>query len=155
MKQIKQIRRGVFLVLQILVLIFFNEFASSADRFADVIIERSEQMKNSERSMKVIKQSIAVSDFERAEKYSLFLQNWASTMVNFFPEGSGASISNTSAASNDIWKDFTVFRHLVELKKEASDRMVSASRREDKRELIRAYEATEKICIKCHEAFRN
>lgn len=76
-------------------------------------------------------------------------------MISFFPLGSGASTSNSSAASNDIWENFSAFERLVKSKQKGADEMMSAAKNNNKQKLIQAFDATVKNCNSCHSAFRN
>ena len=136
-------------------LITFTANGLLLGKTTDVITDRMRFMQMAERSIFAIKQSIMVLDFRRANDHALMIQKWAYKMKYFFPPGSGASVSNLSAASNDIWKNLTVFNKFIKLKQEGADRMVIAARDQNKEQLKAALDATVESCNLCHDAFRN
>ena len=121
----------------------------------DIISDRINFMKISERNILAIKQSINTSDYKRARENALSLKKWSYKMISFFPLGSGASTSNLSAASNDIWENFQAIERLVKSKQKGADDMMAAAKNNNKQKLIQAFDATVKSCNSCHSAFRN
>ena len=146
------------LTLCLFILLGFMIFAadsSVAGKQVDMISDRINFMKMSERNILAIKQSINTSDYKRARKNALSLKKWLYKMISFSPLGSGASTSNSSAASNDIWENFQAFERLVKSKQKGADEMMSAAKNNNKQKLIQAFDATVKSCNSCHSAFRN
>ena len=123
------------LTLCLLILLEFMVFTASssvAGNQDDVISDRINFMKMSERNILAIKQSINTSDYKRARKNYLSLKKWSYKMISFFPLSSGASTSNSSAASNDIWENFSAFERLVKSKQKGADEMMSAAKNKNK-----------------------
>jgi cytochrome c556 len=112
-------------------------------------------MQMAERNILAIKKSLKGLDFQSANDSATMIQSWAHKMEYYFPLGSGASVHNLSAASDDIWRKLEVFKNLIKLNKKASDRMVIAAQSQNKEKLEQAVDAAVKSCNLCHNTFRN
>ena len=133
----------------------FTENSTFAISTTDIIAERIRFMQMAERNILAIKKSLKGLDFQSANDSATMIQSWAHKMEYYFPLGSGASVHNLSAASDDIWRKLEVFKNLIKLNKKASDRMVIAAQSQNKEKLEQAVDAAVKSCNLCHNTFRN
>ena len=149
-----KIKYNLFFLILIVVSLFFYRYLL-ADQGKDVIAERVKNMQKSDQSMVLIKRSIISSDYKEVVENARFIRDWAARMKMYFPLGSGASIYNSSAASNYIWNDIKSFNSYVKSNKDNANSMMVAAQNSDKQKLIVAFEETSKSCINCHNKFRN
>ena len=104
----------------IFLILFINFEASASDK---LILTRINKMQESDRIMNSIKKNILESDFTKAGQNIKNIKNWADIMIQFFPQGSEASETNFSSASNDIWKEFEKFKDNVNIFRANANKM--------------------------------
>ena len=140
-----------------LVLLYSNLFAISFSALAteDIISLRVIGMRNADEAMARVKQSISSANFQKAGQEASKISLWAENLLYFFPAGSGASVTNLSAASDAIWEKTDLFERIVKTKQLTAKKMVSASKGSDLNKLAQAFEEARIVCESCHEKFRN
>jgi cytochrome c556 len=129
-----------------------NHQALSSDK---MISERIKNMQMADHVMGDIKEDILKSDFQAVAQNAKSILIWADKMINYFPEGSGASVSNTSATSYEIWKDFNSFKSHIETKRKNLKSLLLAAKNNDMKLVRKSFKATSENCKSCHEKFRN
>ena len=149
-----KIKYNLFFLILIVANLFFYR-CLLADQGKDVIAERVKNMQKSDQSMALIKRSITSSDYKEVVENARFIRDWAARMKMYFPLGSGASIYNSSAASDYIWDDIKSFNSYVKSNMDNANSMMVAAQNNDKQKLIVAFDDTSKSCINCHDKFRN
>ena len=139
-----------------LIILYFsvnpNHQVFSSDR---IISERVKKMQMADDVMRVIKKNILNSDFQAMTKNAQLILDWADEMITYFPRDSGASASNSSAASYEIWENSISFKFHIESKKENLNSLLIAAKNKDIKLVRKSFKATEEICKSCHEQFRN
>ena len=140
-----------------LVLLCSNLFVINFTTLAteDIISLRVVGMRNADEAMAQIKQSISSANFQKAGQEASKISLWAENLLSFFPAGSGASVTNLSAASDAIWEKTDLFQRIVQNKQLTAKKMVSASKGSDLDKLAQAFEEARMVCESCHEKFRN
>ncbi len=139
-----------------LILIFgfyYNSFAHEGA--TGIIAQRMEGFKNAQKNLKSIKQSLKTSDYKNIEILSKQLELWGSQMIEFFPAGSEASISNKSEASSDIWKNFEKFKELSKNFELASKKLGVLSQSKNDEEIKEGFNQLANTCSSCHKLFKN
>ena len=137
-----------------LILLFLNiHWPVSASEA--LITERIRSMELAEKAMELIQKSIAVADYKTAEKNAEKVKNFADHILTYFPIGSGASASNSSEASNDIWEDFSAFKSNVEDLRYFAKQMVLGAKTNKRTVILKAFIETSNTCDNCHNHFRN
>lgn len=116
---------------------------------------RINNMQKAEKNMTLIKKSISESNYKQAWGDAQFIKNWANTMLKYFPKGSGASINNSSSASDEIWENFSLFTQFAIAKQNGAKQMMAAAKKMNKKLLLEAFQKTQETCVACHERFRN
>ena len=134
---------------------FLMALTSPALASEEAIKMRKYNMQRADETMSAIKDNILKSNYSQAIEDARFIHHWASTMLDYFPRGSGASITNSSAASNEIWTNFTAFQNFITDKKKTAGEMIKFAKNSDAPNLLRAFNATRNVCNACHERFRN
>ena len=134
---------------------YFAAEASSQFTAEDKVSLRIKNMQKAETAMAMIRNSISKYDYKTAKNNAESINTWANKMLSYFPPTSGASIQNTSAASDEIWKDFDLFKAYVSNKKSNTKLMALAAENNQMENLKQAFKDTRKTCITCHEKFRN
>ena len=140
-----------------LVLLCSNLSAISFSALAteDIISLRVIGMRNADEAMARVKQSISSANFQKAGQEASKISLWAENLLSFFPAGSGASVTNLSAASDSIWEKTDLFERIVKTKQLTAKKMVYASKGRDLNKLAQAFEEARIVCESCHEKFRN
>ena len=136
----------------IFLILFINFEASASDK---LILTRINEMQESDRIMNSIKKNILESDFTKASQNIKNIKNWADIMIQFFPQGSEASETNFSSASNDIWKEFEKFKDNVNIFRANANKMFVDAQNNDLNQLTKSFRDTKNTCNSCHENFRN
>lgn len=137
-----------------LILLFLNiNWPVSASE--ELITERIRSMEVAEKAMELIKKSIASSDYKTAEKNAEKVKSFADNILHYFPIGSGASASNSSEASNEIWEDFSAFKSNVEDIRNFVKQMLLGARTNKKKVISEAFFEASNSCDNCHNDFRN
>ena len=94
----------------------------------NLINERIEFFKNSDKSVSNIKKLIKLKDYDAIVKEGKFIYEWSKSIPLYFPEGTQASMENGSDASYEIWMNFTDFSNKAKITEIASfELMQSAS----------------------------
>lgn len=112
-------------------------------------------MQESDRIMNLIKKSIVETNIKQATQNIKNIKNWADIMIQYFPQGSGASETNLSSASNDIWLEFDRFKDYVDVFRKSADGMFISAQNNDLNKLTKSFRNTKTACNSCHENFRN
>ena len=120
-----------------------------------LITERIRSMESAEKAMELIQKSIAVADYKTAEKNAEKVKYFTDNILTYFPIGSGASASNSSEASNDIWEDFSAFKSNVEDLRYYSKQMLLGARTNKGKVILEAFIEASNSCDNCHNHFRN
>ena len=81
----------------------------ASNNSTNVIDQRMQLFKQSEKSIRAIRHYIKAGEIELAAKETEFHIKWATEMHDYFPVGSQASINDNSKASGDIWNDWEKF----------------------------------------------
>ena len=137
-----------------LVLLFLNiHWPVSASEA--LITERIQNMELAEKAMELIQKSIAVADYKTAEKNAEKVKYFTDNILTYFPIGSGASASNSSEASNDIWEDFSAFKSNVEDLRLYAKQMLLGAKTNKRRVILDAFIEASNTCDNCHSQFRN
>ena len=137
-----------------LILLFLNiHWPVSASE--SLITERIRSMESAEKAMELIQKSIASADYKTATKNAEKVKNFADHILTYFPIGSGASASNSSEASNDIWEDFSAFKSNVEDFRYYAKQMLSGAKTNKRRVILDAFIEASNTCDNCHSQFRN
>jgi len=137
-----------------LVLLFLNiHWPVSASEA--LITERIQSMEIAEKAMELIQKSIAVADYKTAEKNAEKIKYFTDNILTYFPIGSGASASNSSEASNDIWEDFSAFKSNVEDLRLYAKQMLLGAKTNKRRVILDAFIEASNTCDNCHSQFRN
>ena len=137
-----------------LILIFLNiHWPVSASEA--LITERIRSMEVAEKAMELIQKSIASSDYKTAEKNAEKVKYFTDNILTYFPIGSGASASNSSEASNDIWEDFSAFKSNVEDLRYYAKQMLLGAKTNKRRVILDAFIEASNTCDNCHSQFRN
>ena len=137
-----------------LVLLFLNiHWPVSASEA--LITERIQSMELAEKAMELIQKSIAIADYKTAEKNAEKVKYFTDNILTYFPIGSGASASNSSEASNDIWEDFSAFKSNVEDLRYFAKQMVLGAKTNKRTVILKAFIETSNTCDNCHNHFRN
>ena len=120
-----------------------------------LITERIRSMESAEKAMELIQKSIAVADYKTAKKNAEKIKYFTDNILTYFPIGSGASASNSSEASNDIWEDFSAFKSNVEDLRYYAKQMLSGAKTNKRRVILDAFIEASNTCDNCHSQFRN
>jgi cytochrome c556 len=110
--------------------LFFTLILFNIPSYANenLINERIEFFKNSDKSVSNIKKLIKLKDYDAIVKEGKFIYEWSKSIPLYFPEGTQASMENGSDASYEIWMNFTDFSNKAKITEIASfELMQSAS----------------------------
>ena len=116
-----------------------------------IVKDRMDRFKASKESVKQIKKALKTKDWSAIQKEAKDLQQWASEMSNFFPEGSNGK---PSEAKDNIWSDWEGFLRSVESYQEGTEKLVKASSNKSLESTATAFKATLKSCKSCHNDFK-
>ena len=127
------------------------ESAQAHEGATGIVKDRMDRFKASKESVKQIKKALKTKDWSTIQKEANDLQQWASEMSNFFPEGSNGK---PSEAKDNIWSDWEGFLRSVESYQEGTEKLVQASNNKSLEETATAFKATLKSCKSCHNDFK-
>jgi cytochrome c556 len=127
------------------------EGAQAHEGATGVVKDRMDRFKASKESVKQIKKALKTKDWSAIQKEANDLQQWASEMSNFFPEGSNGK---PSEAKDNIWSDWDGFLLSVESYQEGTEKLVKASSNKSLEATATAFKATLKSCKSCHNDFK-
>ena len=127
------------------------EGAHAHEGATGVVKDRMDRFKASKESVKQIRKALKTKDWSAIQKEANDLQQWASEMSNFFPEGSNGK---PSEAKDKIWSDWEGFLRSVESYQEGTEKLVKSSSNKSLDATATAFEATLKSCKSCHNDFK-
>ena len=127
------------------------EGAQAHEGATGVVKDRMDRFKASKESVKQIKKALKTKDWSAIQKEANDLQQWASEMSNFFPEGSNGK---PSEAKDNIWSDWEGFLRSVESYQEGTEELVKASSNESLEATATAFKGMLKSCKSCHNDFK-
>ena len=133
-----------------LIIYSFNCFGND-----NIIMERINNFKNTEKSLKKITKFAKINKFDKVIIEAQLIQKWFVKISSFFPKGTQASMSNNSDASSDIWSNFDKFLKLAMNTQVYSQNIIKAAKEENISSLSIAISETSKSCTQCHRLFRN
>lgn len=116
-----------------------------------VVKDRMDRFKASKESVKQLKKALKTKDWSVIQQEAKDLQQWASEMSNFFPEGSNGK---PSEAKDNIWSDWDGFLRSVESYQAGTEKLVKASANKSLDATANAFKATLKSCKSCHNDFK-
>ena len=132
------------------VLLWVSKMPKRIQGATGVVKDRMDRFKASKESVKQIKKALKTKDWSAIQKEANDLQQWASEMSNFFPEGSNGK---PSEAKDNIWSDWEGFLRSVESYQEGTE-SVKASSNKSLEATATAFKATLKSCKSCHNDFK-
>lgn len=116
-----------------------------------VVKDRMDRFKASKESVKHLKKALKTKDWSVIQQEAKDLQQWASEMSNFFPEGSNGK---PSEAKDNIWSDWDGFLRSVESYQKGTEKLVKASSNKSLEATATAFKTTLKSCKSCHNDFK-
>ena len=116
-----------------------------------VVKDRMDRFKASKESVKQLKKSLKTGDWSVIQQEARDLQQWASEMSSFFPEGSNGK---PSEAKDNIWSDWEGFLLTVESYQESTEKLVKASISESFEATATAFKGMLRSCKSCHNEFK-
>ena len=117
-----------------------------------IVKERMDLFKKSQQDIKALYASIRSDELEDIRTNALALAQWGAVMPDYFPEGSGGSVSEASA---EIWNDFDGFKEAAKTFELAALSVVAPVDQDDKEAIISAAKSVGNSCKSCHKKFRN
>lgn len=116
-----------------------------------IVKERMDRFKASKESMKLIKAAYAGGDFVTISSEAASLVDWASVMLDYFPEDSNNPPSEASWHIWHMWDDFEV-KSVDYLN--ATQQLKAAADAGDADALKAAYGAVGQSCKACHDHYK-
>ena len=117
-----------------------------------VVKERMDNFKQAKKSMRAIKQSIKVPDFQTITLESEKLVKWGDVMLNYFPEGSN---QKPSEAMPLIWQEWNRFDDHRQTYLQHSNTLMESAKEQDLDAVINAYGGLAKSCKACHDRYKD
>ena len=116
-----------------------------------IVKDRMDGFSRSKDNMKAIRGHLAEEDLQAVVPLAREIRDWATTIPDYFPEGSDGS---PSEAAPEIWTDFDGFKAAAEANYAAADDLALASNSGDPDAAIAAFKATAASCKSCHRTYR-
>ena len=88
-------------------------------------------------------------------KEDRFIYKWSQSTPLYFPEGTQASMENSSDASYEIWINFKDFTNKAKITEEASFELIQSAREKNLELLKVSLKKMTSSCNSCHKSFRN
>ena len=133
-----------------LIIYSFNCFGND-----NIIMERINNFKNTEKSLKKITKFAKINKFDKVIIEAQLIQKWFVKIPSFFPKGSQASMSNNSDASSDIWVNFTDFIKRAEATERASFELINSASKKNLNNIKISFKKLMDSCNSCHRSYRN
>ena len=136
-------------------LLVFSSFTFGKE--TNIIQERQNRFKQTSISIKAAKTSISKNNYSQAIVHIENIDTWLYEMIDYFAEGTQASVLNKSSASLEIWTNFQEFRMLKELSRSGARQLIYAldENENDNLKIKRAFKNFAQTCSECHRRFRN
>ena len=137
--------------------LFFTLILFNIPSYANenLINERIEFFKNSDKSVSNIKKLIKLKDYDAIVKEGKFIYEWSKSIPLYFPEGTQASMENGSDASYEIWMNFTDFSNKAKITEIASFELMQSASEKDLERLKASLKKITSSCNSCHRSYRN
>ena len=158
--QIAKIHLSKYLIATVLLLslsIIPLKYSSTlaSNNSTNIIDQRMQLFKQSEKSLRTIRQYIKAGEIDLAANEIQFHIKWSTEMHDYFPVGSQASVSNTSRAAGDIWNNWEKFlNYKLEYQKKA-EALKFALQLQDEGLVKQSFVDMASACKSCHQSFRN
>ena len=117
---------------------------------SELINKRKENYQANKDHMRFIYNAIKSDDLNQIIKSSVIIENFASEMPSYFPEG-----SESRGASDNIWLDFNGFEKSAKSNEKAAEALKVAAQEKNIEELNKLFDALSKTCKSCHRSYKN
>ena len=117
---------------------------------SDLIDKRKENYQANKDHMRFIYNAIKSGDLDQVIKSSVIIENFASEMPSYFPEG-----SESRGASDNIWLDFNGFEKSAKSNEKAAEALKIAAQENNIEELNKLFDVLSKTCKSCHRSYKN
>ena len=144
---------GILLVGLTTVFVTSNSIGSVS--VEEAVKKRIEMFKASKANVKKLRTLIRSGDTSKAVPLADFHVAWSEEMPMLFPLGSGASTSNGSDASSDIWDNPIVFKNAIKQYNLKSNELRKSLISVDAESINQTFESFAGTCKGCHKQFRN
>ena len=121
----------------------------------EAIQKRIAMFKSSGENIKKLNKLIRAGDASNAIQLVDFHVGWSEGMSSLFPLGSGASTSNGSDASSDIWDNPIGFKNAIKRYNLKSKELRKSLIGTDSVSISETFKSFADTCKGCHKQFRN
>ena len=146
---------ATFLLLSLSIVPLKYSSILASNNSTNIIDQRMQLFKQSEKSIRAIRQYIKSGEIDLAANETEFHIKWSTEMHDYFPVGSQASTNNISKAAGDIWNNWEKFiNYKLEYQKKAEALKVALQLQDDG--LVKqSFVDMASACKSCHQSFRN
>ena len=138
-----------------LIAVLFNSHLIASVSVEEAIQKRIEMFKASKANIKKLRTLIRSGDTSKAVQLADFHVAWSEEMPMLFPLGSGASTSNGSDASSDIWDSPIGFKNAINQYSSKSRELRKSLLSADSVLINETFKSFAGTCKGCHKQFRN
>jgi len=117
---------------------------------SEVIDKRKKMFQANKDHMRFIYKAIQSGNIDPIINGAIAIEQFASTMPEYFPEG-----SESRDASDNIWSDFNGFMKLAKANQEAAEQLKIAAQEGEIAELNSYFNELSNTCKSCHRSYKN